>query len=408
MNPETIIQKYGGKILYKGKDVFDPWKIICQQNHTFSLLANDLKNGEWCKTCDKIDNILKNFQLHFYKDYVIEGITFKYVIDNKDRKFIIDYGPFTNLKFKIAQSNGYKIIIIFEENVENLKEKIWEALKKDKDSTYIGEKINYNTNHQCTIIETLKFINKDVKSIVKKAPEPYPDNFHMAVGYTRVSTDRQVAEGHSLDAQEAFLAKEAGIRNYYLKAIYIDEGISGKDIEHREALKKMMENLVEGDRVIVYAVERFTRHLKDLLILAEEIKKKKCVLIVPEMDVDFNTPQGGMLLAIRGSLAQYEREITSKRVKDTLGHLKRMGRLANKPLYGQKVNPDKSPNAPLYIRNEEEQKIIDKIRRLRSKNRDLKITAFTRLVNEKIEPPRNASTWYHKMLKDVMIREGIK
>ena len=278
----------------------------------------------------------------------------------------------------------------------------------NKNSTYIGEKLSYSTNHQCTIIETVKYINKDTKSLVKRAPEPYPENYNLAVGYTRVSTDRQVAEGHSLDAQEAFLAKEAGLRNYFLKAIYIDEGISGKDIEHREALKKMMEELKEGDKVIVYAVERFTRHLKDLLTLAEEIKKKNCVLIVPEMDVDFNTPQGGMLLAIRGSLAQYEREITSKRVKDTLGHLRRMGRLANKPPYGQRVNPDKSPEAPLYIRNEEEQKIIDKIRRIRSKNTTMGITAFTRLVNEKIAPPRSASKWHHKMVKDIMNREGIK
>jgi DNA invertase Pin-like site-specific DNA recombinase len=300
------------------------------------------------------------------------------------------------------------LILIFDDKVANLKEQIWEALKNNKDSTYIGEKLNYNTNHQCTLIETVKFINKDSKSVVKRAPLPYPENYHMAVGYTRVSTDRQVAEGHSLDAQEAFLAKEAGIRNYFLRALYIDEGISGKDIEHREALKKMMEELQEGDKVIVYAVERFTRHLKDLLVLAEEIKRKKCVLIVPEMDVDFNTPQGGMLLAIRGSLAQYEREITSKRVKDTLGHLKRMGRLANKPHFGMMINPDKSPDAPLYIRNEEEQKLIDKIRNLRAKHKDLKITAFTRLVNEKIDPPRTATTWYHKMLKDVMAREGIK
>ena len=135
--------------------------------------------------------------------------------------------------------------MIFDDKVANLKEQIWEALKNNKDSTYIGEKLNYNTNHQCTIIETVKFINKDSKSVVKRAPLPYPENYHMAVGYTRVSTDRQVAEGHSLDAQEAFLAKEAGIRNYFLRALYIDEGISGKDIEHREALKKMMEELQE-------------------------------------------------------------------------------------------------------------------------------------------------------------------
>ena len=113
-----------------------------------------------------------------------------------------------------------------------------------------------------------------------------------------------------------------------------------------------------------------------------------------------------MIMAIKGSFAQYE-EMTSKRVKDTHAYLKSINDLL-KNLFGWKVNPDKSYNTELYIRDEEEQRIIKNIRLLRERYPLLGITAFTRKVNEVgVEPPRKAREWHHKYLKDLMIREGI-
>jgi len=408
MDVKEIIKKNNGTIIKEGENMFDPWTIECSDNHKFELLANDLKNSEWCPECEKIDKILKDMSIFFEKDKKIEKLYFKYVIDNNDRKFIIDEAPFSKEKYKIAQQNNYKLIIIHDYTISDLKEKIWDTLKNNTNNTQLGEKYNYNITHQCTNEEIVKFINKDSRSVIKSAPKPYPQLKNIAVGYIRVSTEKQASEGHSLQAQEALLARESARRNFFLRAIYLEEGISGKDIEHREALKRMMKELNEGEKVIIYAVERFTRSLKDLLTLAEEIKTKKCELIVPDMDIDFNSPQGGLMLTIRGIIAQYEREITSKRVKDTFLHLKNTGRYTKKPFYGWKVNPDKSFEAPLYIRNTEEQKIIENIRLLRERYSSLGITAFTRKVNEAgVFPSRSSKQWYHSMLKDLMIREGI-
>ena len=408
MDISEIILNNQGKIINEGKNIFEYWTLECQKGHQFKLLANDLKKGEWCSECDKIDKILRDIPIKFNKNYYLEGISFKYVIEDQNRKFIIDNHPFTKEKYKIANKLAYNIIVIHDNQITSLKDQIWEALRDNKSTTNIGEKTNNNSKHHCINQEIIKFINQDTRSLVKRALKPYPELVNKAVGYIRVSTDRQVAEGHSIEAQEANLAIEASKRNFFLKAIYIEEGISGKDIEHREALKRMMTELEAGDRVIVYAVERFARHLKDLLTLADEIEKKGCILIIPEMDIDFTTPQGGMMLAIRGSFAQYEREITSKRVKDTLSHLKSIGKYVAKPKFGWRVNPDKSSEAALYIRDEEEQKIITNIRLLRERYPQLGITAFTKKVNEAgVKPPRKATVWYHKFLKDLMIREGI-
>jgi len=392
MNIRDIVSDNQGSIIKEGQNIFEYWVLECQYNHQFKLLANDLKRGEWCSECDKIDKILKDIPINFKKNHRIEDLIFKYVIDDQNRRFIIDNHPFTKEKYKIANKLNYNIIIIHDNQITSLKDQIWEALKENKNNTDIGQKVNNDSKHLCTNEEIIKFINKDTRSIVKRALKPYPELVNKAVGYIRVSTDRQVAEGHSIEAQEANLARESSKRNFFLKAIYIEEGISGKDIEHREALKRMMLELEKGDRVIVYAVERFARHLKDLLTLADDIEKKGCVLIIPEMDIDFTTPQGGMMLAIRGSFAQYEREITSKRVKDTLSHLKSIGRYVAKPKFGWSVNPDKSSEAQLYIREEEEQKTITNIRLLRERYPQLGITAFTKKVNQVgVKPPRKAT-----------------
>lgn len=408
MDVKEIIETNQGEIIEEGQNIFEYWQVKCINNHLFKILANDLKRGDWCSECDKIDKILKDIPIDFYKNKKIDNLIIDYVIDSQDRKFFIINN--NNLKeiFKISNNNNYNVIIICNDKIDDLKDQIWKALKNNKETTYIGKKLDYNLGHHCTQEQIIKMINKDIRSIVKSAPLPYPELVNKAVGYIRVSTDRQVSEGHSLDAQENLLANEAAKRNFFLKAIYIEEGISGKDIEHREALKKMMFELQEGDRVIVYAVERFARHLKDLLTLADEIKEKGCVLIVPEMDIDFTTPQGNVMLAIKGSFAQYEREMTSKRVKDTHAYLRSMGRLANKPFFGWKVNPDKAIGAELYIRDEDEQRIIKNIRLLRERYPNMGITQFTDKVNQaKVDLPRKAKTWYRPFLKSLMIREGI-
>jgi site-specific DNA recombinase len=407
-----IIEEKKGEIINKGKDIFEVWDIKCINNHNFKILANDIKNNSWCNLCEKpndpIDNILKDLGIEYKKDFSIENISFKYVIDSNDRKFIIDRIPFNDNKFKTAQNNKYNIIVIFEDI--DLKNQIWEALKNNKNSTFIGKKEDYEIKHRCNNEEIINVVNaeKRIRSIVKRANEPYPKNVNIGVGYIRVSTEHQSKDGISLEAQESFLAKEAGRRNLFLRAFYIEEGISGKDRHHRLALEKMMEELKEGEYVIVYTVSRFARNTKDLLELVEEIEKKKSHLIIMELDVDVTTPIGKVTLTMIGSIAQFERESNSQKIKDALRHLIDSGQMINKPFYGWRVNPDKSPGAPFYERIEEEQKVINNIRLLREKYPKMGITAFSRKIEETTPPPRKSFKWHHSYVKKIMEREGIK
>ena len=65
--------------------------------------------------------------------------------------------------------------------------------------------------------------------------------------------------------------------------------------------------------------------------------------------------------------------------------------------------------ASIHVREEKEQEIISKIRLLRNKYPDMTITTFTEKLNqENLEPPRKSKKWYHRAVKDIMTREGIK
>ena len=128
-----------------------------------------------------------------------------------------------------------------------------------------------------------------------------------------------------------------------------------------------------------------------------------------DLNLDITSPSGKLILTLMGSQAQFERELTSERVKTVMKHLKDVGQLRTKPPFGYMMNPDKSDSSMIHVKNEEEQIILRHIRYWRKKYPDKEITAFARLLNNmKVPPPRKSKKWYHGGLKTIMEREGIK
>ena len=64
--------------------------------------------------------------------------------------------------------------------------------------------------------------------------------------YVRVSTDEQAREGFSIRAQEEKLRAYATLKEWNIFSVYADEGISGKDIEGRPAVKQMIADVTSG------------------------------------------------------------------------------------------------------------------------------------------------------------------
>ena len=61
--------------------------------------------------------------------------------------------------------------------------------------------------------------------------------------YTRVSSETQVLEGHSLEWQEHDLIEYAKSHNLHVVDKYIEKGISGEEIKTRPQLLRLIDDI---------------------------------------------------------------------------------------------------------------------------------------------------------------------
>lgn len=134
--------------------------------------------------------------------------------------------------------------------------------------------------------------------------------------YIRVSTLDQASDGYSLDAQEKALRKWCEERKYNVYDLYADKGISGKDIEHRPDINRLLNDAKNSkfDLVLFWALSRFTRSVSDLYSTMEKFQKWNVSMISYTESFDTSTPMGRAMIGVVGVFAQLERELTSERV----------------------------------------------------------------------------------------------
>jgi DNA invertase Pin-like site-specific DNA recombinase len=123
----------------------------------------------------------------------------------------------------------------------------------------------------------------------------------MNIGYARVSTDDQ-----DLRLQLETL-KHANCRRTY------QEKKSGARADRPE-LRRMIEQLREGDVVVVARLDRLARSTRDLLELAEAITAAGASLkSLCEPWADTTTPAGKMVLTVFAGIAEFERALIRDR-----------------------------------------------------------------------------------------------
>ena len=86
-----------------------------------------------------------------------------------------------------------------------------------------------------------------------------------AIGYIRVSTDRQADHGVSLEAQKAKLTAYAALYDLELVEVIVDPGASAKTLK-RPGLQRALQLLRQGQAtaLLVAKLDRLTRSVKDL------------------------------------------------------------------------------------------------------------------------------------------------
>lgn len=145
------------------------------------------------------------------------------------------------------------------------------------------------------------------------------DNKNVAI-YIRVSTLDQAKDGYSLEAQEKTLRNWCHNFGYSVYDLYADRGISGRDIEHRPEMNRLLQDAENHkfDIVVFWALSRFSRSVADLYVTMEKFQKWNISMVSYTESFDTSTPMGRAMIGIVGVFAQLERELTSERVSMAL------------------------------------------------------------------------------------------
>lgn len=149
--------------------------------------------------------------------------------------------------------------------------------------------------------------------------------------YTRVSTDQGLDQDfNSLDAQydasQAYIRSQAHAGWTMLRSKYDDGGFSGGNTD-RPALQRLLDDVRAGkiDIIVVYKVDRLTRSLADFAKLVELFDKHNVSFVSVTQQFNTTTSMGRLTLNVLLSFAQFEREVTSERIRDKIAASKRKG-----------------------------------------------------------------------------------
>lgn len=148
--------------------------------------------------------------------------------------------------------------------------------------------------------------------------------------YVRKSSEKGLElEFNSLHNQEdacrSYILSQAFNNWEYFKT-YTDGGISGGTME-RPALKQMLEDIRRGliQMVVVYKVDRLSRSIMDFHNMMKEFDKYGCNFVSITQAFDTSTSMGKLTLNMLLSFAQFEREVSSERVRDKIRASKAKG-----------------------------------------------------------------------------------
>ncbi len=170
------------------------------------------------------------------------------------------------------------------------------------------------------------------------------------VGYIRVSTEDQAREGYGLAAQEDAVRHYCQAHGWEVVAIYVDAGRSGKSIDGRPDLFRLLSDADSRrfERVVVWRLDRVARRLKDLLEVYERLEAAGVSVVSIQESIDTGSAGGRMMRSVLGAFAEFERDVITDRIRAGIAEKARQGALVG-PL-------------PLgYLRDESDSVVIDSV-----------------------------------------------
>lgn len=158
--------------------------------------------------------------------------------------------------------------------------------------------------------------------------------------YCRVSTDQQVRDGDSIQAQLSALRIYAKEHDYEIAGEYVDDGISGTLLAERDELQKLLDDVKKKkiDLILFTRLDRWFRSIRHYLNTQEVLDKYNVPWRAIWESFETQTPQGRFMVNQTLSFAQYESETTAIRIRHVFDYKKEQREaLSGKVPFGYKI-----------------------------------------------------------------------
>jgi len=219
--------------------------------------------------------------------------------------------------------------------------------------------------------------------------------------YVRVSTEEQVKEGYSIRGQEQKLKDYARIKDWHVYDVYIDEGISGKNITARPEINRLIEDVKDGHvkNVLVFKIDRLTRSTSDLIFLVDLFNEYDCSFNSLMESIDTQTASGRMFLKIIGIFAEFERENIAERI--ILGRERKVSEGYTLCSHTASYGYDRPSGQKIQTIIEDEAKIVREIFELYA-NQGLGMTEIGRRLKMRGVPTKHGGKWTTGGVKNIL------
>ena len=145
-----------------------------------------------------------------------------------------------------------------------------------------------------------------------------PANGSVLLGYARVSKGDE-----QNNALQAKALRAAGCRRLF------EEVASGGRWDRPE-LHRMLDQLREGDTVVVWKLDRLSRSLKGVLHIIERIAQAGAGFQSLRENIATTTPAGRMMMQMIGSFAEFERAMIRERTSAGIATTRVEGRIGGR------------------------------------------------------------------------------
>jgi DNA invertase Pin-like site-specific DNA recombinase len=208
-----------------------------------------------------------------------------------------------------------------------------------------------------------------------------------AIGYCRVSTDKQSEKGVSLEAQTEKIRAMAVVHGFEQIEV-VEDGESAKSL-NRPGMQRVlgMVQRREVQAVIIAKLDRLTRSVKDLCELLELFEHREVALISVAESLDTSSAAGRLVINIMAAVSQWEREAIGERTRDALQHKRGQGERVGNIAFGYHLAPDGKHVEP----DTGEQAVLGEIRRLRGSGVSLRRIAAA--LNRRALTTRRGTVW---------------